>query len=103
MSDSSFSKGFLVGALIGAGLVFFLGTERGRKLKEKLLEQGEDVLEQAQKWLEASESKEEPPSQLPIEEPLPGVQVESFAHLQNLQEQGRGFGRRFFHRRPKTA
>ena len=46
-----FINGFLLGALIGAGVVFLLGTKKGKKLLKNLSEDGlgniTDILEQA--------------------------------------------------------
>ncbi len=38
----NFSTGFLLGLLIGAAIVFFLGTEKGRKIVKTLTESGLD-------------------------------------------------------------
>ena len=46
-----FINGFLLGALIGAGVVFLLGTKKGKKLLKSLSEDGlgniADILEDA--------------------------------------------------------
>ena len=46
-----FINGFLLGALIGAGVVFLLGTKKGKKLLKNLSEDGighiTEILEQA--------------------------------------------------------
>ena len=46
-----FVNGFLLGALIGAGIVFLLGTKKGKRLLKNLSEDGlgniTDILEQA--------------------------------------------------------
>lgn len=39
-SGSKFINGFLLGALIGAGVVFLLGTKKGKKLLKAISEEG---------------------------------------------------------------
>lgn len=50
---SNFFSGFLLGALIGAGLVFLFGTKKGKKLLRIISEKGADnisnILEKAEK------------------------------------------------------
>lgn len=41
-SGNNFFSGFLLGVLVGAGLVFLLGTKRGKKLLKMLSEKGLD-------------------------------------------------------------
>jgi len=44
--SSSFFRGLILGALIGAGAYYFLtSTEEGKKVKEKLKKQGENALD----------------------------------------------------------
>ncbi len=43
-SGNRFFDGFLWGAIIGGGLVFFLGTKKGKKLIKTLTEEGIDNL-----------------------------------------------------------
>lgn len=42
--DSKFSTGFMIGLLIGGGLVFLLGTKTGKNLLKIVSEQGLDGL-----------------------------------------------------------
>ena len=42
--DSKFSTGFLIGIIIGGGLVFLLGTKTGKNLLKIVSEQGLDGL-----------------------------------------------------------
>jgi len=45
-SSESFLTGLVLGAILGAGFIYFLtSTEEGRKAKENLVEKSEDVLE----------------------------------------------------------
>ena len=60
-----FINGFLLGALIGAGAVFLLGTKNGKKILKNLSEDGigniTDILEQAGE-LEEDDEEGEPTS-----------------------------------------
>jgi hypothetical protein len=42
-----FFKGLVMGAVVGAGLLYFLGTEEGQKMKKKLVVEGEDLVKKA--------------------------------------------------------
>jgi gas vesicle protein len=40
----NFFSGFIIGALVGAAIVFFLGTKKGKKLLKAISEEGMDSL-----------------------------------------------------------
>jgi gas vesicle protein len=50
--DNSFWVGLFLGGLIGALLIFFLGTDKGKKLAKKLEEKGLDFLDEAEEKIE---------------------------------------------------
>ena len=54
-SGGGFLNGFLLGALIGAGLVFFLGTKRGKELAKEISDKGLSALEDAEDVFEEIE------------------------------------------------
>ena len=60
---NKFVNGFLLGALVGAGVVFFLGTEKGKKLLKAISEEGAEnissILEAAQKFENPDEMDDE--------------------------------------------
>lgn len=45
-NGNKFLTGFLLGAIIGAGIVFFLGTKRGKKILKNLSEDGFDNIQE---------------------------------------------------------
>lgn len=47
---------FLLGALIGAGVVFFLTTKRGKKILQAIKEEGLDGIEELSELLEEEET-----------------------------------------------
>lgn len=53
-NDGGFHKGLFYGVLLGIGLVWFLGTKEGKKVKEEVLSAGEDLLGQASETIEAT-------------------------------------------------
>lgn len=60
MSDErrgNFWPGFFIGGLIGAVLIFLLGTKEGRKVAQKLLEKGEKVSNDLEKKLKEFEKE----------------------------------------------
>lgn len=62
-SGNNFFSGFLIGALVGAAVVFLLGTKKGKKLLKAISEGGQDnisnILEEASKTEDSDETYEE--------------------------------------------
>lgn len=104
-SGSGFLNGLVLGALVGAGLVFFLGTKRGKELTEEIKEKGLSVFDDFEEvFSEIEEDAAPPPQQTPT--PPPPAQATSGngngssqppSYIEALQAQGR----RFFHGIPK--
>ena len=61
-SGNKFFNGFLWGALIGGGIVFLLGTKKGKKLLKAISEEGLDnisnILNEAEKFENIDEDEE---------------------------------------------
>lgn len=55
--DGKFYKGLFYGALLGIGLVWFLGTKEGKKIKKQITEKGEEFVEKAQENIDAALSE----------------------------------------------
>lgn len=53
--DGKFLFGFFLGGLIGALVIFFLGTKEGKKLEKRLELKGKDVLDELDDKLEEFE------------------------------------------------
>lgn len=53
-NDGGFHKGLFYGMLLGIGVVWFLGTKEGKKIKEEILSGGEDFLNKASETIEAT-------------------------------------------------
>jgi gas vesicle protein len=115
---NAFSSGFLLGGLIGAGLVFLFGTEEGKKVKEQLVKKGKEVIEdlpETVKDLEkrgeefaqrAEEVKQKLESKAKELSPKIKKQVESsLDHIEAAQKRGRQAAatirKRFFVRKGK--
>lgn len=47
--EGGFYKGLFYGVVLGLGLVWFLGTKEGKKVKTELLSKGEDLLNEVKK------------------------------------------------------
>jgi hypothetical protein len=56
--DGKFYKGLFYGLLLGVGLVWFLGTKEGKKLKEQLSDKGEDFIEKTKETIDKSLSED---------------------------------------------
>lgn len=56
---SSFSHGFLIGLVVGAALVFFLGTKKGRKLLRTISEEGLEGIFNLEEFMGEDEDQEE--------------------------------------------
>ncbi len=61
--QGNFFSGFLLGALVGAAVVFLLGTKKGKKLLKAISEEGIDnisnILEEASKTEDLDQAVEE--------------------------------------------
>ncbi|MDP1722827.1 MAG: YtxH domain-containing protein [Candidatus Gottesmanbacteria bacterium] len=55
--DNRFWFGFFIGGLLGALLLFFMGTKEGKKTGKVLEEKGKDLLEELQEKLEEMERR----------------------------------------------
>jgi len=51
-SEDGFYKGLVFGALIGVGLIWFLGTKEGKKVKKQISEKGEEFIEKAKQSID---------------------------------------------------
>ena len=56
-TDIKFLAGFFIGGLIGALVIFFLGTKEGKKAGKLLQQKGEDVLGELEDQVEELEQK----------------------------------------------
>lgn len=68
---SGFINGLILGALVGAGLVFFLGTKRGRELIDELTGKGLSIIDDFEALfdeLEEDTAQEETPPSLPVQD-----------------------------------
>ena len=55
--DLQFLLGLFIGGLIGAFLIFFMGTKEGKKAKKLLEQKGEDTLDDLHDQIDALEQK----------------------------------------------
>lgn len=55
--DGKFYKGLFFGALLGIGLIWFLGTKEGKKIKKQVTEKGEEFIEKAQENIDSALSE----------------------------------------------
>lgn len=71
-SQGNFLSGFLIGALLGAAVVFLLGTKKGKRLLKVISDEGIDnisnILEQANKAADLDEVYEKEEEILPKRE-----------------------------------
>jgi hypothetical protein len=62
-SGGNFLSAFIIGALVGAAVVFFLGTKRGKKILKVISEKGmdnvSDILKKAEETMDLDEVSEE--------------------------------------------
>jgi gas vesicle protein len=56
-TDIKFLAGFFIGGLIGALVIFFLGTKEGKKAGKILRQKGEDVLGELEEQVEELEQR----------------------------------------------
>lgn len=93
----AFFNGVLLGALVGAGAFFLLGTQEGKKAKEKLLKKGKNVLKELEKAVDdLGEKKEE------LLERGAEVKQEVQSKVGVLKKQAAKIHKRFFNQKGKT-
>lgn len=56
--DGKFYKGLFYGLMLGVGLVWFLGTKEGKKIKEQLTDKGEDFIDKAKETIDKNLSED---------------------------------------------
>lgn len=56
-NDGKFLFGFFIGGLIGALVIFFLGTKEGKKTSKLIEDKGRDVLDELEERLEELQNK----------------------------------------------
>ena len=94
---SKFFDGFLWGAIIGGGIVFLLGTKKGKKLLKTISEEGVEGLsslleEQADQKEDYEEEEEESPSEN-------GVSNDAVSENIEEQKEPQAIRKRFFRRK----
>lgn len=101
--SSGFLNGLVLGALVGAGLVFFLSTKRGKELTEEIKEKGLSVFDDFEEVFseieeDAPQTAPPPTAETPQSSPTNGnTSPQPSSYIEALQAQGR----RFFHGIPK--
>ncbi len=92
---------FISGAVLGAALLYLLGTKDGKKLKDQLIKEGQKVLEEmGQELKEASEKIEGNAAKKleAVKEEVEDAIGEVPEHIQEIQKKGR----RFFFKRSRS-
>ena len=123
-TDVKFLAGFFIGGLIGALIIFFLGTKEGKKAKLLLEKKGKDVVDDLENEIEVLEQKgkelvkhgEEVKEQViekleekseELTESATKKLDSALAHIEEIQEHGRettaSIRKRLFKNLPKKA
>lgn len=88
-SNNNFFSGFLFGLLVGAAVVFLLGTKKGKKLLKVISEEGIDnisnILDEANKSVDFQDEKLDE-----IVEKPPFAKASHFAEASRDKSEGRG-------------
>jgi gas vesicle protein len=114
--NGGFFSGLVLGALIGAGLFYFLtSTEEGKKVKKQWQEKGENALDNLADLIKEVEDKgkefekKAKEIQAELEDKLKDVKEEvaeeakeQLGHIDKLRERGRQATKRFFTRGGKA-
>jgi len=114
--DGGFLSGLVLGALIGAGLVYFLtSTEEGKKVKKQLKKKGKDTLDNLAETISEFEEKGEEfrkkaeKLQAALEEKTKDIREEvgeeakeQLTHIDKLRERGRKATKKFFTKNGKS-
>lgn len=98
--DNRFWFGFFIGGLLGAILLFFMGTKEGKKTGKALEDKGKDLLEEFQDKVEEIKEKKEDLTDSAVEK-----MDTALAQIEKLQEQSvettKHIRQRFFKNLPK--
>lgn len=86
-SGGSFVNGFLWGAIIGAGVVFLLGTKKGKKLLKTITEEGLEGVSGLSELVEEYSADEEEKQ----EKDLNGEKEKEKSFVQNFAAPARRF------------
>lgn len=114
--NGGFLSGLILGALIGAGLAYFLtSTEEGKKVKKQLREKGKDTLDNLAEIIEEVEERGEEfkkkvkviQTELEkkagdVREEIAEEAKEQLTHIDKLRERGREATKKFFTRNGKS-
>lgn len=104
---NKFFDGFLWGAVLGGGLVFLLGTKKGKKILEMITEEGveglSEILESQidEEGLEEDEGEMEDGGKTPEEPVLRGNGISNDSQSKESREEVKPHRKRFF--RKKTS
>lgn len=110
-----YMSGFMMGAMIGAAAVFFLGTKKGKHVAkvirkkgnksfkdlEELLQEIEDKGEVFAKKAKVVTQKLEKQAQSTSKD-INKIAKKKLSHIKKLQEKGRAAAARYFHKQGKT-
>jgi len=101
--QNNFLSGLLFGALISAGLAYFLtSTEEGKKIRKQIRQKGEDALDELSDLIKDLEQKSEEFKQKAmvvenqLAEKVGEVKEEGLEQIEKLREQGRQAAGKFF-------
>lgn len=96
---------FALGVVVGAAVTYLYNTEKGQKMREKLVKEGSKILEKFNEGMEEVEKdlqKTKKAVEEKIEEPVSQIKEELREvpkQVEELQKKGRRF---FFSRKPKS-
>jgi DNA-binding PadR family transcriptional regulator len=96
---NKFFSGFLFGAIIGGGIVFLLGTEKGKKILASLTEEG---LENFNEFMEEGAGDEEIEEEVEeiVEEKSPnGNGISEKKEIKEVKEEKPSVRKRFFRKK----
>ncbi|OGG14962.1 hypothetical protein A2875_03315 [Candidatus Gottesmanbacteria bacterium RIFCSPHIGHO2_01_FULL_46_14] len=90
--DPRFFVGLFIGGLIGAIVLFFLGTKDGKKTGKLLADKGEDILDNLRDKLsdivEEGKTQIEEKKDVVVKSATESIDT-ALAHIEELQERGR--------------
>ena len=64
-------KGIITGAIIGAGILWFIGTDTGKKLKQEIEDEGEDLIKRAKSKFDEATGTQSDLDEDDFSEPVP--------------------------------
>jgi hypothetical protein len=102
MSEGRFSNGFILGLIIGGGLVFLIGTKTGKKLLKTLSEEGVEGITNLLEEADFEGYDEEIPEEVVEEKIVPSHNEHIEVEVKKPEEETKKSSKKRFFKKPSN-